>query len=328
MKKILVIRFSSIGDILLTTPVLRCLNRQLGAEVHYLTKAPFAELVQHNPHVQKVQAIEKLDAQLLSELRSEGYDAVVDLHKNFRSFRVTTALRKRAYRLNKLNFRKWLLVNFKWDRLPRVSIVQRYLEAVAPLGVTDDGLGLDFYFPKELPDLPLTLPERYVVFAIGAAHQTKRLPFGKMLEILERTEGHVLLIGGPSEKKEGEALASALPGGRVKNLCGKLSLTQSAMVIQGARVVLAPDTGMMHLAAALQKEVISVWGNTVPAFGMFPYFGKNINRSTIFEVEGLPCRPCSKIGFSKCPKGHFKCMNLQPADLIARTVNQALNHSG
>ena len=115
MKKILVIRFSSIGDILLTTPVLRCLHRQLGAEVHYLTKAPFAELVQHNPHVQKVRAIEKLDAQLLSELRSEGYDAVVDLHKNLRSFRVTTALRKRAYRLNKLNFRKWLLVNFKWE---------------------------------------------------------------------------------------------------------------------------------------------------------------------------------------------------------------------
>lgn len=328
MKKILVIRFSSIGDILLTTPVLRCLHRQLGAEVHFLTKAAFKELVQHNPHVQKIHAIEKLDGNLLRQLRSEGYDAVVDLHKNLRSYRVTRALRRPTYRLNKLNFRKWLLVNFKWDLMPRVSIVQRYLGAAAPLGIADDGLGLDFYFPKEKPSLPLDLPKRYLAFAIGAAHQTKRLPFGKMLEILERIQGDVLLIGGPSEKTEGEALASALPEGRVKNLCGRLSLTQSARVIEQAAVVLTPDTGMMHLAAALRKNIVSVWGNTVPAFGMFPYFGKNENRSTIFEVEGLPCRPCSKIGHGKCPKGHFNCMQLQPSELIARAVNQALNQPG
>ncbi len=325
MKKILVIRFSSIGDILLTTPVLRCLHRQLGAEVHFLTKPAFAELVRHNPHVQKVHATGKLDARILSTLHSEGYDAVVDLHKNLRSYRVTLALRKRSYRLKKLNFRKWLLVNFKWDLLPRISIVQRYLAAAAPLGVVDDGLGLDFYLPKEMPVLPTSLPEHYAVFAIGAAHQTKRLPFGKMREVVKMIAGEVLLIGGPSEKEEGEALASALPEGRVKNLCGQLSLTQSAMVIQGAKVVLTPDTGMMHLAAALKKDTVSVWGNTVPAFGMFPYFGKNENRSTIFEVEGLRCRPCSKIGHSKCPKGHFRCMELQNAALIAHAVNQAMN---
>lgn len=327
MNKILVIRFSSIGDILLTTPVLRCLHRQLGAEVHVLTKAAFMELLQHNPHVKKVHAFEKLNPGWPGTLRSEDYDAVVDLQKNLRSFRVSLALRKQTYRLKKLNFRKWLLVNFKWDTLPRVSIVQRCLETVAPLGVKDDGQGLDFYFPEDKPLLPVSLPQRYTVFAIGAAHQTKRIPFGKMVDILREVQGEVVLIGGPSEKAEGEALAAALPGGRVKNLCGGLSLTQSAEVIRQAQVVLTPDTGMMHLAAALQKNIVSVWGNTVPAFGMFPYYGTKTKRSIIFEVEGLPCRPCSKIGHKSCPKGHFHCMALQPAKLIAEAVNDMLNQA-
>lgn len=325
MKKILVIRFSSIGDILLTTPVLRCLHLQIGAKVHFLTKAPYSELVACNPYVEKVFAVKALDDEVLTKLRSEEYDAVVDLHKNLRSFRVTAALRKRTFRLKKLNFQKWLLVNFKWDRLPRVSIVKRYLAAAEPLGIKDDGLGLDFFFPGELPSLPLDIPDRFAVFAIGAAHQTKRLLFGKMMEILEGINGNVVLIGGASEKKDGDALVAALPGGRIKNLCGCLSLTESAMVIQKSKVVLTLDTGMMHLAAAFQKNVISVWGSTVPAFGMFPYFGKNVNRSTIFEVSDLPCRPCSKIGFQKCPKGHFKCMELHPAPLIANSVNDMLN---
>lgn len=325
MKKILVIRFSSIGDILLTTPVLRCLHQQLGAEVHFLTKATYAELVRHNPHIKKLYAIERLDGGTIAALRAESYDAVVDLHKNWRSLWVTAALCKPTYRLNKLNFRKWLLVNFKYDSLPRISIVQRCLAAVAPLGVKDDGLGLDFYFPKERPSLPTPLPNRYAVVAIGAAHQTKRLPFGKLVDILKGIRGTVVLIGGTAEKEEGVALELALPEGRVKNLCGQLSIAQSAMVLQHAEVVLTPDTGMMHLAAALQKKIVSVWGNTVPAFGMFPYYGNKTNRSTIFEVRGLKCRPCSKIGRRRCPKGHFHCMQLQPAFEIAAAINDALH---
>ena len=102
-----------------------------------------------------------------------------------------------------------------------------------------------------------------------------------------------------------------------------LSLDQSAYVVSKAQKVITHDTGLMHIAAALQKEIISVWGNTVPEFGMTPYYGAYKQAQTVFEVKGLSCRPCSKIGFKACPLGHFNCMNLQPAGEVAAKVNGA-----
>ncbi len=325
MKKVLVVRFSSIGDVVLTTPVLRCLHEQTGAEVHFLTKAAYAPLVAYNPHVQVVHELRDSLRKLLPELKRQNFDVLVDLHRNWRSRMVRMALGKPTLGFEKLNFQKWLLVNFKWDFMPRCHLVHRYLAAVEPLGVKDDKYGLEIFLPQTLPPLSVQLPAEYVAFAVGGAHATKRMPVEKMKEVLKQLDLPVVLLGGPAEAETGKALSATFGEGKIIDLCGRTTLLQSALVIRDAAAVLTHDTGMMHIAAAFRKPIVSVWGNTVPAFGMYPYYGDDPDRSTVFEVKGLPCRPCSKLGHRRCPRGHFNCMHLQDANAIARAVRRAIS---
>ncbi len=320
--KILVIRFSSIGDIVLTTPVLRGLKQQLGAEVHFLTKKSFASLVKSNPNVDKVWEIEKEVAEIAPVLSREKFDVVIDLHKNLRSFQVRMLfLKARYFSFSKLNFQKWLFVNFKLNRMPKLHIVDRYLKTLAPLGVVNDGKGLDFFIPTK-DEIAIenwsknTLkPNEYIAFVIGAAHATKRLPAEKIIEFCQKMPQKIVLLGGKDESELGERIAHEA-GAHVQNACGLLNLNQSASVVQQARAVVTHDTGLMHIAAAFQQKIVSVWGNTVADLGMYPYFGSvNLAGRTgsdfQLEVANLSCRPCSKIGFDSCPKKHFDCMNRQ-----------------
>ncbi|GAB4494922.1 MAG: glycosyltransferase family 9 protein [Saprospiraceae bacterium] len=307
--KILLLRFSSIGDIVLTTPVARCLKKQLGAEIHFLTKRVFEPILLPNPNIDRVFSFEKEVTEVLSSLRAENYDLVVDLHHNLRSLRVKLALGRPARSFDKVNFEKWLLVNFKIDCLPDVHIVQRYLQTVAHLGVQYDGEGLDYFIPPEeevrVSDFSkLLFAGNYVAFVLGATHATKRLPVEKAAEICRNLDQPVVLLGGKAE----QTAAQEIVGPNVVNLCGQLSLHQSASVVRQAGKVLTHDTGLMHIAAAFRKEIVSVWGNTVPAFGMYPFYPTGMDLNTSFEVFGLGCRPCSKIGFDRCPKEHFRCM--------------------
>ncbi len=319
MKKILIIRFSSIGDIMLTTPVIRCLKQQLGAEIHYLTKQQFLPLLEANPYVDRIFTIQHNVSEVLPDLRREGYDYVVDLHKNLRTIQVRFGLffKPKWLVFNKLNIEKWLLTALKINHLPNVHIVDRYLAATAPLGVKNDGQGLDYFLhPNHSPFTIHHSP--FVAFAIGAQYQTKRLPVAIIVEICKQLHQPVVLLGGKAEAADGEAIAKQT-GSHVVNLCGKLTLQESAEVLRQAPLVITHDTGMMHIAAAFQKKILSIWGNTVPALGMAPYYGPaNPDKNTSFEVEGLPCRPCSKIGHESCPKGHFRCMNEQDVEKIVR----------
>lgn len=322
-KKILVIRFSSIGDIVLTSPVVRCLKKQLGAEVHYLTKQQYLPLLEANPYIDRVFAIEKKVSEVLPALRQERYDCIVDLHKNLRTAQVRLGLffKPKWLAFNKLNVEKWLFTALKINLLPKIHIVERYLAATAPLGVENDGDGLDFFFtdnkfhPSSLIPHPI-----YIAMAIGAQYQTKRLPIAKIVGICKLVQQPIVLLGGSAEAADGEQVAREA-GPHVINFCGKLSLQQSALVLKQAALVITHDTGMMHIAAAFQQKILSIWGNTVPALGMYPYYGPaNPDRNTSFEVEALRCRPCSKIGHTICPKGHFRCMNGQDIGKIAGTA--------
>ena len=321
IKKVLIIRFSSIGDIVLTTPIVRCIKKQLNAKVHYLTKDSYKSIVTPNPFVDKVYTISSDVKPILGHLRKEDYDLVIDLHKNFRSWRVKRALGTRTIAFDKINYEKWLMVRFKKDRLPDTHLVDRYFSALRSISVKDDGLGLNYFIPKEDKiEIPKFLKEngvttsfgnQYIAIAIGAAHNTKKLPNEKLIEICTKIKIPVILLGGPSDKKNGDKIKAAV-GAHVINSAGKLSVHQSASIIQQATKVISHDTGMMHIAAAFQKELISVWGNTIPKFGFFPYYGSNnTDLNTTMEVEGLSCRPCSKLGRGFCPKGHFKCMKQQ-----------------
>jgi ADP-heptose:LPS heptosyltransferase len=325
--KVLVIRFSSIGDIVLTSPVLRCLKQQVpGVELHYLTKEQFRPLVESSPWVDRVHAIQGEVREALSALRREKFDLVVDLHHNLRTWRVKRALRVPARSFPKLNVEKWLLVNFKKDRLPQVHIVDRYLETVAHLGVKNDGQGLDLFIPPEreidLGTLPEAFRNGYIALCIGAAHATKRLPGHRLTELAQRLHGPLMIIGGPEDKAVGRAIADAI-GARAFDATGKYDVLGSASLIRQATGVIAHDSGAMHVASAFRKNVMSVWGNTVPQFGMGPYIPTHPERAHISEVMGLPCRPCSKIGFAKCPRGHFRCMELQDLEGIAAVVNRS-----
>jgi len=311
VKKILIIRFSSIGDIVLTTPVIRCIKQQLGAEVHYLTKKGFRQVLEHNPYIDRIHTIEKKVAEVLDELKAEAFDFVIDLHRNIRSTQVKWALKAKHASFDKLNGEKWLMVRFKVNRLPDIHIVDRYLATAAALGVKNDGKGLDYFIPSEaevnLADWLENPQQSYVAFVIGAAHATKRLPQDKIISICRKIQQPIMLLGGPAEARVGQQIAEAA-GPHTINTCGKLRLHQSASVVQQAGKVISHDTGLMHIAAAFQKEIISIWGNTIPEFGMYPYYAAGESHNKTIEVKPLSCRPCSKIGHQSCPKGHFKCM--------------------
>ncbi len=320
--KFLIIRFSSIGDVVLTTPVIRCLKKQVAsAKVHYLTKPNFANILVSNPYIDKVHLLEEDFGALIQKLRAERYDAVIDLHHNMRSARVKWNLKTRSSSFNKLNIEKWLMVKFKINKLPDSHIVDRYLEAVAGYGVVNDFEGLDYFIPAkdevDLSDLPF---RDYTAIVIGAAHNTKKLPVHKLIELALAIQGPIVLLGGKEDAPVGEQISTAAPE-RIFSACGKFNLNQSASLLQQAKSVISHDTGLMHIAAALRKPIVSVWGNTIPAFGMYPYEGGK-QAVNISEVKDLSCRPCSKIGYDKCPLGHFKCMEMQDVKAIAASAGE------
>lgn len=317
--KILIIRFSSIGDIVLTTPVIRALKTQLNAEIHYLTKPAFSPILSNNPYIDQLILLPTEENKLRPILRKEKYDVIIDLHHNLRSFRFSFGLAPRIYRFPKLNIQKWLIVNLKVNLLPDKHIVERYLSTVAPLGVTADSEGLEYFHNEDINSVKMRfqLPEKYWVYAIGGQHQTKKMPAEKMFELISKLKGPGILIGGKEDTETGEYLCERSQG--VLQLCGKTGLNESAAIISAADCVITHDSGMMHIAAAYRKKIISIWGNTIPEFGMYPY--KADEHSRIFQVPQLSCRPCSKIGHNTCPKGHFKCMQLQDTESMSGFIN-------
>ena len=305
--KVLIIRLSSIGDIVLTTPVIRCIKRQVNeVEVHYLTKKAFEPLLAGNPYIDKIHFLNESLSRTISELKLENFDHIIDLHHNLRTLIIKRRVGRPSSSFNKLNWQKWLLTNVGISRLPKKHIVDRYLETAEFLGVKNDGAGLDYFLIGNY-DLTLLLPpshQSYIALVIGAQHATKRLPLARLIELCGLIKQPIVLLGGPDDMDRGEIIKAA--GNQVFNGCGKFKLDQSAFLVKMAKSVITHDTGLMHIAAAFKKTILSVWGNTVPEFGMYPYMA---GESYIYEVRGLPCRPCSKIGYEKCPRGHFKCMN-------------------
>ena len=201
------------------------------------------------------------------------------------------------------------------------------MDTVASLGVKYDGQGLDFHLPSSVAattdtvleaQFPELLKTPFIAFVIGATHATKRLPEDKIIAICQKISLPVVLLGGPSEVPAGQRIAATAPN--VVDTCGRFSLFQSAEMVRRAQVVITHDTGLMHIAAAFHKQIVSVWGNTVPEFGMYPFYPNGIALNTTVEVKPLSCRPCSKIGGNHCPKGHFRCMNDIPIDAIVGQI--------
>jgi ADP-heptose:LPS heptosyltransferase len=330
MKKFLIIRFSSIGDIVLTTPVFRCLRSRFPeAEIHFLTKNAYNEILAFNPYINKIHIAGNKFDDLLKELKRERYDYIIDLHNNLRTLKVKRFLRSvPSFSFNKLNIGKFIYTRFKINILPQKHIVDRYLETVESLGVINDGKGLDYFICEadqlKINEIPFSHLSGYIGIVIGAAWKTKKLPLHKLIELCRFIQHPIILLGGKEDFENGEQIAFT-DNIKIYNACGKFSINTSADLVRKAKCIITHDTGLMHIAAAFQKPIISVWGNTTPAFGMYPYYGTQENqRSQIVEINKLWCRPCSKIGYNKCPLGHFKCMEQININEIVSLVNKCL----
>ena len=294
--KILIIRLSSIGDIVLTTPVVRAVNEQLPeAEVHFLVRKDYVPVVENNPHIHKVHAYDPDNVEkTLDELRKEDFSVVIDLQKTLRSRKVVRKLRKPSYTFMKHDFAKWICYRFKMNGLPETHIVERYFEAVRELDVHNDHKGLEFYIPEnqgfDEDDLPMLFEDGFVAVVLAAQHFTKRIPVSKVVEI-----GSILF---------------------------PFVIIFHASRMQHADCVITGDTGLMHIAAALHKPTAAIFGATIPEYGYYPYMPGERNMFRNFEVCPLNCRPCSKFGSSKCRRKHFKCMKNISATEVAEWVNR------
>ena len=324
--KFLIIRFSSIGDIVLTSPVIRCLKQQVkDAELHFLVKNSFRSTVEHNPYIDKLQVLAHSWELMMEELQTENYDHIIDLHHNARTLRVKTALGKRSYSFHKLNIEKYIYTAFKINMLPKAHIVDRYMNTVSSFGVKNDGKGLDYFIsPAEetkKTDIPASHSAGFVACVIGAAHGTKRWPVHKWKAFCEKLPHPLILLGDENDNIRAKEIAEVDPI-KIYNACGRFSLNESADLVRKSKLVISHDTGLMHIAAAYKKPIISLWGNTVPSFGMTPYYGDSLIPNYEFQIPKLWCRPCSKIGYEKCPLGHFKCMEkISVDDVLRKTMS-------
>lgn len=334
-QKFLIIRFSSIGDIVFTTPVIRCLRKQFtDAEIHFLTKPENKIIVESNPNIDKVLLLKKSLFETISELKKEHYTTVIDLHKNLRTFIIKQLLFKPTYTFNKLSLEKEILIHFHYNLLPtNLHITERNLATVAPLGVKGDGEGMDYFIAAqhevELQNLNLQ-QGKFIAWVIGAKHFTKILPVEKVIESIRLfqqkfPDKKVVLLGGREDVEMAENIVSNFSE-NVMNVCGKFNLSQSVSILNQSEIVISGDTGLLHIAVALGKSVVAIFGSTVPEFGVFPKYGKfKIQPSAIIEMKDLDCRPCTKFGRNSCPKGHFLCMKGIESQRIFAAVKNILN---
>jgi len=322
--KILVIRFSSMGDIIYTTPVVRCLKNQLpDAEVHFLTKPAFKYIYDNNPYVDKLLLLRPSLSETIDEIKAQKYDHIIDLHNNLRTAIIKLQTRIHSSTYKKQTIRKWLSLKFNLKLVPPVHLVDRYLKAVKFLGVTNDSLPIDYYI-KDQHQLANLLPAShqngYAAFVIGATHFTKRMPNDKIIMVCNGLNLPIVLLGGDDVKANGDDISAAL-GKKVCNLCGKTTLDESVFLVSQATSVIGFDTGLTHIAEAFDRPIVSVWGGTVPELlGVQPYM---VKESLVAGIK-LHCRPCSKFGLERCPLGHFKCMKDIPESLITDFVNSKL----
>lgn len=310
------------GDIIYTTPVTRCLKKQLPhCEIHFLTKLNFKYLVDNNPYISQLHLLKPKLKDTITDLKAQKFDYVIDLHSSLRSAIVKLRLGVKSSTYNKQRFKKWLAIKFKINWVAPTHLVDRYLKTVEFLGVKNDNLPLDYFLPEnnfKIEDfLPATFCPSYIAFVIGATHFTKRMPNSKVISILQKTKLPIVLLGGKDVAHNGIEIAKHCTN--VITLCGNINLNQSVFILKNASKVIGFDTGLTHIAEAFDKPLLSIWGSTVPQLlGVQPYL---VSRHYEAEVD-LPCRPCSKFGLASCPQGHFNCMHTIDEQPIIKFLNQ------
>lgn len=311
------------GDIIYTTPVVRCLKQQIeGAEIHFLTKSQFKYIYQNNPYLDKLHTLKPTLKETIEDIKRENFDYIIDLHNNLRTsiIKFKTGLPSSTYKKERIS--KFLALKLKLKRFINPKhLVERYLETVEFLGVKNDNKPIDYHINGNYQTsdlLPESHSNKYVAFIMGATHFTKRLPVEKIIKICSQIDLPIILLGGDDVKENANLVEKEL-GAKIFNTCGKINLDQSVFLVSKADSVIGFDTGLTHISEAFNKPLVSIWGGTTPELlGVSPY---KVEQSLIVDVD-LPCRPCSKFGLEKCPLQHFKCMWDIPEDKISDFTKQ------
>ncbi len=322
--KILIIQAVSRKDALLVSPVLRVLKSTLDAEVHILVNSELKELFITNPYIDQLHDTNQSLARLRSDIKNLSFDLIIDLRNNWRSKLIRLGNSKRNLVFKSNRFYTWLYVKTKINLLNKKHRVDQYMDLLKSIDVKPDSLGYDFFIPEkdevENSWLPKSHQGGYAAVAINASHTTKKLPVNRLIELCDRINKPIILIGEPEDIEVAEEIEDFFARGTVEeeaaieelnkktiifNACGKFNFNQSASLIKNANWVFSYDNTMMHIAATFKKRVYTIWGSSTPFFGAYPYR----TQFTVFENNNIGCRPCSYNGFANCPKGHFKCMN-------------------
>lgn len=332
IKKILIIRLSSIGDIILTTQTIRLLRKLYpNATIDYVIQKELSELIEYNPRITN---IIKYDKKLsLAEnnkerdkyLKGEKYDLVVDLHNNLRSRFYRKGIFKHLLKLKKYRIEKFAMVHFhnSFNQMPHVT--ERYYNVISELGIERDNKGLEVWLENEHAYKSNEKSEKTNIIGIapGAKHFTKMFPNEKLIllfkDLLLIYPDFKFKIFGIASDKPIATELKAIGGDKVEDFCGKYTLLETAREIDTCDALITNDSGLMHLAAARKVNTLVLFGSTIPQFGFTP-FG---NKSEIVEID-LDCRPCTHIGRDKCPKGHFNCMNLITNKMILDKLEKLL----
>ncbi len=320
-QKILIIRLSSIGDVILTSPIIRSLySCYPEAELHFITKSAYAHLLEEHPLLTKVHRFEGNMNATITALREEKFDFIVDLHRNIRSFVIKSRLRLPSGTYSKDRWAVLFHTRYKIGKLPRIHTVERYARALGPLNCEFDSSPLELYLPIEAHEMAGKILNRYfkappVGVVLGGKYTTKRWPVDYFAELLNKLKRPVLLLGGPDEKEDAARLTANL---EVKHLdaVGQYNLVLSAALVKRCQYLITNDTGLMHIGAAFGVPLFVLWGNTVPELGFYPWKSTAVN----LQVDGLRCRPCTKLGHDKCPKRHFRCMKDLKPEMVLNAI--------
>jgi len=316
-KSALIIRFNAIGDIVLTSPVIDALYDN-GYEVHYLVKASFKDILVRDNRIKRVWTLDDSLDEVIEALKQISLSVVIDLHNNLRSRQVKSALGIKSLTLVKNRWQLWKLTQTPFKSYKETHIVNRFLDVLAPLGIIVPNPQTRYSANGVFLPTHIVIPDQpYLVIAVGAAWETKRIPQEIILHLCNHvTTRRILLIGG----KEDQQIAQYIKTHSERNVIdctGHLTISQSAFVISKAAVVVSGDTGPLHIAAALKIPVVGIYGSTHPALGYTPYYGIDEVPHHLIQNNNLNCRPCTKQGKNKCPKGHFKCMlELDKTDIV------------
>jgi heptosyltransferase-2 len=343
-KKILVIRFSSIGDIVLSTPLLRVIRARFPlVQIDFVVRKEYADLVRYDRnlnHLYEFEAREGLSGlhRLKTRLKMEHYDLVVDIHNSLRSKYLRMLLgAKDVVTINKRILARTLLVKFKKNCYKNItSIADRYIETVGKYDIENDGAGLALHIPDEIYSiistkinmLGLDRCRKIIGFCPSAKHATKCWPQERFVELGIRLtkdgNSKILLFGGPSDRQKCKSIGDAINASsgeiRATSMSGELSLLETAAAMKLCDIVVTNDSGLMHIASAMEKNVVAIFGSTVREFGFFPVS----KDSVVVERQGLYCRPCSHIGKSHCPENHFRCMNEIQVDEVTEAVRNLI----